>query len=95
MVNKSVEVFETYPKKISLKKTFSISGTLQQLPGLADIPLWYTYSEHLMHEISDLMQGFTFSQVINYLVYISIQYFLPYFDSLCQILSQYDEKILP
>ena len=30
--------------------------------------LWCTYTEHLMHEISDLMQGFTFSQVINYMV---------------------------
>ena len=57
--------------------------------------LWCTYTEILMHEISDLMQGFTFSQVINYMVYISIQYFLPYCDSLCQKLSQYGETILP
>ena len=28
-----------------------------------------------MHEISDLMQSFIISQVINYMIYISIQYF--------------------
>ena len=48
-----------------------------------------------MHEISDLMQGFIFSQVLNYMVYISRKYFLPYCDSLCQTISQYGEKILP
>ena len=31
-----------------------------------------TYTEHLMHEILDLMQGFTDNQVINNIVYISI-----------------------
>ena len=34
-----------------------------------------TYTEHLMSEIRDLMQGFTVSQGTNNVVYICIQYF--------------------
>ena len=37
--------------------------------------LWYTYTEHLIHEIRDLVQGFTVSQVTSNVVYIFIQYF--------------------
>ena len=48
------------------------------------VTLWCTYTEHLMHEIRDLMQCFTISQVINYMVYISIQSLFPYCDILCQ-----------
>ena len=33
-----------------------------------------TYTEHLMHEIRNLMQGFTVSQVTNNVVYICVQY---------------------
>ena len=40
------------------------------------VPLWCTCTEHLMHEISDLMQGSTFSYVTNSAVYICIQYFI-------------------
>ena len=32
--------------------------------------LWCTYTEHLMHDIRDLMHGFTVSQVTNDVVYI-------------------------
>ena len=45
-----------------------------------------TYTEHLVHEISDLLQGFTVSQVTNNVVYICY--------SSWQKLSQYGEKIL-
>ena len=34
-----------------------------------------TYPEHLMHEISDLRQGFIISQVTNNVEYICMQYF--------------------
>ena len=47
-----------------------------------------------MHEIHDLMQGFTVSQVTNNVVYIHVySIFSPYCDSFCQKLSQYGEKI--
>ena len=39
------------------------------------IIIWCTYTEHLMHEISNLMQGFTVYQVTNNVVYVCIQYF--------------------
>ena len=43
--------------------------------GRGTLMVQCTYTEHLMLEISDLIQGFIISQVINYMASTSIQYF--------------------
>ena len=52
--------------------------------------LWCTYTEHLMHEISVLMQGFNFFSHAR----LQGSIFSPYCDSFWLKLSQYGEKIL-
>ena len=61
--------------------------------------LWCTYTEHLMHEISDLMQGFNFFFSSKASIFFSqarlqSSIFSPYSDSFWHKLSQYGKKIL-
>ena len=75
----SIFVETNFKKNCQKKKLIWQDGSPQPIFGkviYANVSYWCTYTEHLMHEISDLMQGFTVSQVTYNMVYICVLYFL-------------------